>query len=265
LGDSKALKLLGVDAASEIACQSAARTDAGGATSSPQQHAAKKPAHNAAYRRSVSNQASASAMLAPFKMHESEWMRLLEGATEIFAKRGDSIIAQGSSVQRIYRIVSGSVTVTQVKTEALDERISQCATAAAAAAAAASVANDDVEEHDADADDETSTSSASGVLPAVRRVRSSTSSMSSTSCESFAALDFSDQNVISTIGRGQILGELSLLHQQPASASVVVTSDTAEFLAVEGYVLDTVFRLNSALAGRFFYHLCLTITDRLPK
>lgn len=70
--------------------------------------------------------------------------------------------------------------------------------------------------------------------------------------------------ILATLGRGAHFGEMSLLNQQPRSATVAVTS-SAQLLVLERKLFNEVLREDIALAAKLLYKLAQILSMRLDN
>ena len=69
---------------------------------------------------------------------------------------------------------------------------------------------------------------------------------------------------ISTVGPGEVFGEMSFVDRAPASASVTAITDV-ELLGVGRAEIDKLADSDSEFPGRFFHCLALVLVDRLRE
>jgi CRP-like cAMP-binding protein len=70
--------------------------------------------------------------------------------------------------------------------------------------------------------------------------------------------------ILATLGRGAHFGEMSLLNQQPRSATVTITT-SAHLLVLERELFNEVLREDIALAAKLLYKLAQILSARLEK
>jgi serine/threonine protein phosphatase PrpC/CRP-like cAMP-binding protein len=70
--------------------------------------------------------------------------------------------------------------------------------------------------------------------------------------------------ILATLGRGAHFGEMSLLNQQPRSATVTITT-SAHLLVLERELFNEVMREDIALAAKLLYKLAQILSVRLEK
>lgn len=71
---------------------------------------------------------------------------------------------------------------------------------------------------------------------------------------------------IGTVDQGEVLGEINFFTRASASASVVVSSNTAEVVVIDKEFLSNELLLSHPdIVLRFYYHLCFMIGRRLTK
>jgi len=71
---------------------------------------------------------------------------------------------------------------------------------------------------------------------------------------------------IGTVEVGEVLGEINFFTQQAASASVVVTSESAEvFLINSEYLLNDLLKSHPNVVAKFYYHICYLVGSRLTR
>jgi len=73
-----------------------------------------------------------------------------------------------------------------------------------------------------------------------------------------------DGRVLSTLGRGDVVGEMGALRRKPRSADVVVTAD-AEYLVIDERFLGRLRRRYPRLAATVFLNLSRILSDRLER
>ncbi len=73
-----------------------------------------------------------------------------------------------------------------------------------------------------------------------------------------------DGRVIRTMGRGDAIGEMGLVRQQPRSADLVVTKET-EYLVLDAGFIDRIQRRYPRIAAKVFLNLTRILSDRLES
>lgn len=71
--------------------------------------------------------------------------------------------------------------------------------------------------------------------------------------------------VIGSVSDGEVLGEINFFTQNAASASIIVTSDSAEVYLIDKEYLWSLMEKHPNVVLRFYYHLCNIVGSRLMK
>jgi len=69
--------------------------------------------------------------------------------------------------------------------------------------------------------------------------------------------------LLGTISENEIFGEICFLERNGSFASVIADSSVVEVFVIEATILDSLFRSHPSLGGRFYFHLCGLLSDRL--
>ncbi len=72
------------------------------------------------------------------------------------------------------------------------------------------------------------------------------------------------ENVIRSLGRGDVIGEMGLVRHRPRSADVVVR-ENAEYLVLDGAFLERIQRRYPRIAAKVFLNLTRILSDRLES
>jgi predicted RND superfamily exporter protein len=73
-----------------------------------------------------------------------------------------------------------------------------------------------------------------------------------------------DENIIRTLGRGDVIGEMALVRHAPRSADAVVR-ETTEYLVLDAAFLDRIQRRYPRIAATVFLNLTRILSDRLES
>ena len=74
----------------------------------------------------------------------------------------------------------------------------------------------------------------------------------------------SGQQMLTTLGVGQMFGDLQFLTNTPASATVSSGASGAEIMQIDGNYLNyELFKRNASVVVRLYHHLCRVIAERI--